>query len=606
LKDWSALNIMPSLSETLQRAEIVEGDVLFDMSFNQSTPLRIGLEVPRSRFLHVQAQDSTIVATNLGPLSVQLRGDELSIERMVVKAAQQKLALCGLYDLTNQTVRMDIAGALRLDKLTGLKVILPDLEGRLITAPRENQRVAQFDDSCLQRVINPRTRRALGNPKGYLRLTDSIYNPAIRGALRFNDVRATPRGLGEIALQSGVLHLERAADGQQRLFVPMEAPLNGSFDEGTFRLHGEAALPQVAKRTRIEDWLPNKGWVDLKGEELYWSEPNEYNITVDPTVRLTFDHLSDEVEKAKLDLSGRIDLPEGEYFKNLSFFARTVGNILSRSVDAYSVSITEQYPALNDLGLALEVEGNNFTVRSDAGFVYTDLETAMKLRVEGTLGDPLVTGYIEVTDGTVTYRPVRREFEVNRGRISFSGDPTRPELDFEGETVIEGAGTQLSNRDTEDIVITLRLSGTPPDDLHPEFESKPSLPQTDIQFLILAGRTRADLETGGFQTTSTLDLFSANLADFVTNLIKAPFVESLDVVPLTDGSVGVGGQFRFGRFIRLGVTGRQQDGATTYDARYVHRIRDDLILEAIRRGPSENSQDRERYEVRLKYTVTLD
>ena len=99
---------------------------------------------------------------------------------------------------------------------------------------------------------------------------------------------------------------------------------------------------------------------------------------------------------------------------------------------------------------------------------------------------------------------------------------------------------------------------------------------------------------------------SSNLGSLLTSLISAPFVEKIDVAPLIDG----GGQaqllFRLGRNIRLGVTSRTTGSTTTYDTSYRHKLRDNLVLEARRRGAGSDEQDRDRYEVQLKVTVPID
>lgn len=609
VSDLDVVELVPSLRGTVDQLHVDAATVHVDAPF--------GGQRGQALTVSVQAPDGALTLTaagtgvrNDGGLIAGLHGSEVRIARLVAEALGQRVALCGEIDLSSSAIAIDLATGIDLGEFE-LASYLNDLRGRLITVGTSGaEEAAPYQGSCLAAVMVAGVPARVGSPKGFLAVRNTLKLPVVTGGVEVAGVRAGIRALGgkEITLEKGVIHLGASGGGPGTMEVRINerSPLQCKYEEGSFRLHGRGRLPNTAARTTLASWSPNKGELSLSGEDIFHAVPREWDITLDPDVTLVFDHLSDDQEPA-LELRGSVTVVEGVYKKSFSLFAQAIGSVLGRSVDAYSQTLTEAVPWLKELELRLRVEGANLAVRSDADVFKIDVETALKLDVTGTLSAPEVQGHVEVVDGSFVYNVVRREFEVTRGMITLDGPADHPILDIEAETVVERStnSSQRFRTDDEDYVITMGVKGRYPD-IQLEFDSKPTLPVIDIQYLILTGRTKQDLEQGGFQTTSTLDLFSANLANLVTDLIKAPFVESLDVKPLTDGTAALDARFVLRRNIRFGVSARQGSGTTTYDARYTHKISDRLELEALRRGAGENAQDRERYEVRLKYTVPID
>ena len=428
------------------------------------------------------------------------------------------------------------------------------------------------------------------------------------GAIHLRAVRTVPRALGrEVAVESGTLLVRPSAGpkGSLEIMVADDAPLAGRIEDGAVRIRGGVKLPTVQARRTAGDWLPDRGIVRVEGENLEWNQPGEYSVVVNPNVAFRFVGLQTR-ERPALGLSGAVDILEGRYEKGFNVLASTIGNVLGgRRVGTYSQPITERFPALADLALDLRVSGRNFRVQSDFGVGSTDIEAGLNLRASGTFGQPRLHGLVQVTDGTITYQVVRREFEVTVGRITFDGDPARPILDVEAQTNIESPQTIGGRTERIDYLITVRVKGRVPD-YTISLESRPSLAQIDIQYLILTGQTKTALEQGGVRSPATLDLLKANVADIITGIISAPFVKEVNVKPVTGGNLQVDLVLELGRRIRVDVTARPgADTGTEYDLRYYHPITDRLGFEAIRRG-RDTSRDRTRYEVRFKYTVPLE
>jgi len=610
LDELDVLKVLPAYRKWVTSVTVKEGEGIYDLHFNGKKPMRLVVDLPDDS-VRIKLTPDLPAITHHGPLKGSLIGTMTTIEQALFDWEGQRLGVCGTLNLKNQKANLDVAGTIQLDKLAdqfeALGQMLADLSGRLVTHGTNGTTSSPFADSCLRTGVSDSAMRMMGRPRGYLRITNTLMAPTITGGLRVDRVTTVPRGLGrEVGLTDGVILLRASGEGagSQELAIAEKHPLQGTFEDGTFRLHGRVKLPKVRERLSLDAWLPDKGTLYVGGEDIEWAVPREYRLTLDPEVAIGFSGLS--TAKPKLSLSGKVAIVDGAYFKNFSFFTRAVGNILGRSVSKYEEPLTEKYPILKELKLNLKVTGNNFLVQSDFGVGETDLETSLDLRAEGTFEDPVVKGQVEVVDGTITYTVVKRQFEVTSGVITFDGKPETPKLEVEAQTTIANAAATSSNsREDEDIVITVRVDGRVPN-YKITLDSSPTLAQIDIQYLILTGSTKSGLETGGTKTTATLDLLSANLANVITNLIRAPFVESVHVAPDTKARLAADFIFRLGRQIRFGVTSRENDSQRTYDIRYRHKFRDNLELEATRRGADDESDSQESYEVRLKYTVPLD
>jgi hypothetical protein len=618
------LALLPALNDSLDRATISQGDVLVELPLASSRPFRLVADLPHDA-LQVRTADDAPMISNTGPMWASLLGDTVKIDRFVVTARGQKLATCGKIKLSG-ALDIDVAGNIELNQVTGLKRVVSDLEGSLSTGTGQLTDKDPFEGSCLRLAIQDETREELGSPTGFVRIENALEAPTLQGAVNFSNVRMIPRGLGrEIAVDSGVVELRasKGLKGSQEIEFSNQNPLRGSIDEGAFQISGRAKLPPVLVRNRIEHWLPDAGYIDITGTDLYWAKPKVYRVVLDPQLRLRFRNLwqPDEAEitglsadelrnrsEAELAISGKVSVPEGTYFESFTLLARSIGSVLQRrEIDGPTTSITKSIPVLQRLQFDnVEVRGENLVVQSDFGVGKTDLDTRFKLNVRGTLDQPRLHGFLDVSDGTLTYTVFRRMFEVTRGRLDFDGEPGRPKLDILAETSIEAprAGAGRQDDEFEDYAVQVAVTGRIPD-YKLTLSSKPTLPEIDIQYLILLGKTKQQLADEGFGQSS-LELVSADIGSLVSQWIEAPFLDEVRVQPTVGGGGRIEAILRLGRSIRIGLVGRQEGGVTSYDARFRQKIRDNILLEAIRRGRGEDNRERQRYEVQLKYTIPVD
>ncbi|MFT7620875.1 MAG: hypothetical protein ACI9WU_000034 [Myxococcota bacterium] len=605
--DLDVLQVLPALRPDYPVLKVAAGDINFDTRFDSTTPTELTANIPDGAVTAVLAMDPTVI-TNEGQLWGSMVDSRLNVERLVARFADQRMAACGWIDLETDKLELDVAGEIRLDtlaeKFPSVREWVADLSGRIVTF-REPNGTEPFESSCLRVVTAGDTLKKLGAPEGFLALRNTLDLPTVLGGLRFDQVSMIPRSLGrDIAIKDGVLNLKPSggAAGSQEIVISPKRPLVGTFEDGPVQITGRAKLPDVTLRRGMTAWSPDKGKLQVRGQDIDWAVPQQYRVTLDPDVELSFAGLATD-KHPTLGLTGKVEIVEGAYFENFSFFTRAVGNVLGRN-DAWSRSLTDTFPALADMKLDVNVTGQSFLVQSDFGIGKTDLDTSLALRAAGTFGEPEVYGTVEVTDGTITYSIVRRDFEVTRGQLTFDGSPKEPMLDIEAETVFESHGNPQFDdgcvREDEDTVVTIRVTGRVPD-FEPVLTSNQACSQVDVQYLILTGTSKTNAGSG---SAASLDVFSADLTALLRDIINAPFVD-VKVAPDTKGDARVEAVWRI-RNVSLGVTSRKSDtGQQTYDARYRHKFDDDLQLEAIRRGADESRPDG-RYQVRLKYTVPLD
>ena len=617
VRNVDVVKILPFLRRPVPVLVVARGDLFLGLDFTGQRPMKLAVELPDNAIRFGLNRKMTPIR-NVGPLAATLVGEQASITRLVAEWEGQRLAVCGDVSLDGMAA-LDVAGRLDLGQLVPLRQTLADLSGRVVThKPGSETSNRPFDGSCLEKVGGAADLIQLGNPTGLIAVRGHLSNPRLDGALRVRDVRMTPRGFGqEIVVRDGLVQLASARDGTGNptvaVEIPEDTPLTGTVEDGNFRLWGKTSLPRIRARRSVSDFLPSDGWLELSGEDISYSVPSEYRITVDPKVRLSFSDLFQETAKPRLRLAGRVAIPEGAYFKSFDGFARAFGNVLGRSVDAYSQSLTELLPELSDMGLDLEVDGTSFQVQTEFGLGSIDLETGFDVRVSGSFQSPVLNGQVRVADGTLVYKVVRREFEVTRGWLTFDGDPTKPMLDIEAQTFVELESTPggrsvfgRQSTDQEEYTITIRVKGRVPE-YHIEFDSKPAMSQLDIQYVILTGARKSQFDDRT-RTGGTVTLLGANLTQVVQSLLEAPFVDRVALGTTTGGGTEIEAKLRLGRNLQFGVTGTQESGETRYGAVFRFKFNDRLSLEGrLRNNQQQRTKGtRQRYEAELKYTIPLD
>ncbi|OPZ59506.1 MAG: hypothetical protein BWY87_00970 [Deltaproteobacteria bacterium ADurb.Bin510] len=284
--------------------------------------------------------------------------------------------------------------------------------------------------------------------------------------------------------------------------------LSGRLDGGSFTATGTMALDGLKPRN-----LALKAQTKALPVEL----PETMDLKLDSRLSLTADE-----QRARLD--GLVAVTEGTYYKDLK--ADLLSNMLGSLVKPAATKprpTMDDYPWLGRTSLDIDlVRRGSLKVENNLA----ELELNPDLKLGGTLANPVVSGRVSVTGGSVTYQG--REFTVKRGNVDFlNPNHTEARVDIQSQTVVGEYAIEL---DVEGPLDALVLS----------LSSEPAASQSDILSLLLLGKTSAQLadsdESVGLSPAGMLaELLSSTYADE----IKA--TTSLDVFKLESDSFASSG-----------------------------------------------------------------
>ncbi len=614
------IKLVPSVGESVHRLRLNKGTVTAVASFEGTRSVLVQLDLPH-RGLEIRASADSPTLRNEDDLWVAFHNDEIVVTRLVMNFGGEYLAACGSVGLDGK-IQVEVAGGAELSRVPALRSVLADASGRISVGPHGAGRPGAdtdlpahpFADSCLGAVDDEDTLKKLGRPSGSITVSNTLRDPVVHGFVSFDGVRVVPRGLGhEIAIRRGAIAIKQTEDKRTlELVIREDAPIEGTFDDGSFILFGNATLPEKP-RTTAAGWIPSHGTLRFKGDDLFWSEASSYQLAFNADLAASFTNLGNS-ETSKypptLALRGKVDVTEGAFNTRFSQVAKIFGNALGRSVNAYSASLTERVPLLGRAELGLDVRGSNLRVKAEMDAADVTGNAACVLRVGGTLEGPQLTGRVEMTDGQLVLKIfARRNFEITRAWIDFDGDSEHPQLDLVAETeppilrLVQRPGADADQAPEEVYyVVTASLKGRLPD-IVPEFSSRPALVPDDIFSLIVTGKVKADFALSGRGSESTLSLFSTDIASYVKNALRSAFIESASFAPTTSGTGAVDVMTQLGKNIRLQVTGQQGLG---YGSRFTIKISDRLSIEGTLRNTTEESRTVQRYETKLKYSIPLE
>ncbi len=451
----------------------------------------------------------------------------------------------------------------------------------------------------------------LGTGKDPLHISGALDSPEIRGSIRLGQLQLLPRQLGsEITIPSGVFQISgNLVEGRMVGLIEEDVPLSGTYDEGTFSVYGWF---------RLRDWSPDDALLFLTGKEIFYQSPGQFRLVINPSVEFAARGLA-SLDGGKSKLSGEVYLSEGEFTRNFDRLIGSFATAFSRTQERYSKPITEVVPFLANMALDLRVRGGNFAVSSRFPFGETELTVNLDLGVGGTLSDLKLYDWMRlVPGGTITYKVVKRVFAITQGTVDFSGDPSVPYIDIEAITDVPykrssdtGVALELDEEAWgENVPIKIRLTGTYPN-LTPEFSSdKPGFDDADLQTLLLLGMTRKDLEgrsdDSGGRADVSINLLTEDVAGMVSNLLLAPFVDTVSLGFTTTGGIMAEAATKIGRAISLSTRVRKDSDEEEYTAGIRFKITDRLSLEGRMKKAEDQFDAQTLYEAKFKYVIPLD
>ncbi len=572
--------VLPALPDALK--VLANGTAGIVVRLDGGEPFELGVEIPPSQLSACMSSTAfDVCMNNPGPASLGVTSQGIDFRQLRVEGGGHSLFADGRIDFATGW-KLAVQADLDLAQLPFLGEALASYEGRVSTG------------------LNP------------LLFSGAIDAPTVAGSLLLKDAVFMPRQLGsEIAIPAGIVRLSGALlEGRILGLVEEDAPLVGTYDEGSFSLYGWF---------RLADWMPDDALLYLSGKEIYYQSPGQFRLVVNPRIEFSARNLTDP-KGGESRLSGEVYLSEGEFTRNFDRLIGSFATAFSRSQERYSKPITETLPFLKTMQLDLRVRGGNFAVSSRFPFGETELTVNLDLRVGGTLEELKLYDWMRlVPGGTITYKVVKRVFSIIRGSVDFAGAPEAPYIDI--EAVTEVPYQRSSGRDSvssaaalgldeeawgETIPIKIRLTGTYPN-LKPEFSSeKAGFDDADLQTLLLLGKTRRDLEGGGDESGVSVNLLTEDVAGMVGNLLLAPFVDTVSLGFTTTGGIMAEAATKIGRAISLSTRVRKDAEEEEYTAGIRFKITDRLSLEGRMKKAADEADSQTLYEAKFKYVIPLD
>ncbi len=497
---------------------------------------------------------------NLEPATIKILPDRVNIGSMTLPVGRETLELCGdfLYPDaakgTPSVLQLYMAGALDVPRFGAIAESMAALDMRLRI---EHDALVAVDKraGCL---------KTLAAKRGVLRVAGPLDALVPQGRLTLVDGRMTPRGYGhEIVLTPGAkLELSGLPRGKLRVRIPVGSRLDGQVGEGRFSTWGDVELNGYTPANI--DWR-------FDGVDLAHTVPKEYSVVASAQLRFLGSRLLD-AKRRQMKLSGKVKVTEGSYSKSFDKLGKVISGAQGRELETYSAPLLERMPWVGDIALDLEVDGTDFLVLSRFPFGKTDLELGLDLKVQGTVAEMRIYDRVEVQPGSIlTYSVVKRDFEVTRGTIDFSGDPMKGVLDLEAKSTVElnrdggttgyasmSVGPNLSGTSSgatvEKVTVIVRVSGplNDPSKLNIQLDSIPPYQQGDIQSLILTGQLLNADSQGAVGSHRQISLFTDDIAAAFSEMLLSAFVDKVSFgIPLAGTGITATVQTSLGKYLTL-------------------------------------------------------
>ena len=348
------------------------------------------------------------------PLLVQFTGDEVVFERTRFTGQGSNLTLGGTFALT-------AAGRQNLS-------VIGDLNLRILNGLSPNVFLA-------------------GIARADVRVTGTASEPRVFGT-------ATLQNAGISALVGSQRLVASSVNGTLRLTQNQAQidNLTGRLGGGRFTVTGGALL---------EGFQPTQFRFALRGENVSLPLPQNIRATADADLAL-------QGSSTAQVLSGIVNLRRAEYTENID-----IADIINRRGEASIADSGGDDGGAgfgSTLALALRVRGRDaLVVRNNLA----DLVGSTDLLIIGTLDDPLISGRISVTQGTIVFRNDR--YEITRALIDLPAQRNAdPLLNINAEAEIRGYR----------VIVSLNGELTRP---QATVRSDPALPQSDVVALITTG-----------------------------------------------------------------------------------------------------------------------
>ena len=251
----------------------------------------------------------------------------------------------------------------------------------------------------------------------------------------------------------------------------------------------------------LSGFVPSRFQFNVRGEQVTLPYPEGFNSTADVDLDLRGSQTRDQ--QIATIISGSVNLRRAEYTKDID-----LESLINRRREAlieqggeFALAATAQFQDLRIDGRDALVVKNNIA----------DTVGSVSLRLNGPVKDPIISGRITATSGTLQFRNNRHE--IQRATVDLPGQlDADPILNI--QTTAEIAGY--------DVITSITGPLTQPT---VNVRSDPALPQADVVSLILNGQ----LSTGETGTSALAQSGLGTAASLLTeSLISAPARRATD------------------------------------------------------------------------------
>lgn len=273
--------------------------------------------------------------------------------------------------------------------------------------------------------------------------------------------------------------------------VQIDDTLTGNIGGGRVSATGGALLSGLT---------PSRFRFSIRGDGVTVPFPEGFRSTADANLEINGSLIQDT---ATTLISGTVNLIRAEYTRDIELAdlinQRREGSLTEGAGDSTLIALTR---------VDLRVEGRDaLIVRNNLA----DTVGSVSLRIVGSIEDPIVSGRISATSGSMNFR--RNQYDITRAFIDLPATQgADPILNVQGEASIKGYN------------ITANITG-PLSQPNVTLTSDPALPQLDVVALVLTGNLSTG-DTGGSVLAQTgLGTAASLLTD---TLISAPARRATD------------------------------------------------------------------------------
>lgn len=615
IRELTPQDVLPAISVRKLTGALTAHLVVEMPSFSDGTIVG-RLESPPDglwvEFLNLQTR-----VENREPLLVVFESDgRIVVSGVTLDDGISRVSVCG--ENSSKGLRAMVRGTVGMHWLRALKGTFSNADGVMHIVGRGVAR-GPVPGGCAPSMMEG---------DGALSVSGNLRNPILDGVIRTGSVNLGIRGFGDaINIESGgeiVLAPWRAPSGSTftTITIPDDHWISGTLGDGSFNLSGAALL----RDGRLEN-----GKLRLNGSQVRYVSTGVFFVVADPRLTATFDKIGllpgagVDPADAGIVISGRIDVTDGSYHKDVNVMKRAFSSITGdRAAERSGLGLLKSVPWLADARLDVSLRAPSFGVRTKLVVGETNLDVAVNVNLRGTLKYPEIWNRIEIIPGgTFTYNVVRREFEVSRGTVDFDGEMGHPELDILARTYIEYSGfsgsmvaaSRFSPDDSNDafygdmIQVNLALSGRYPD-LDIEITSpNRGISQNDLQVLLLTGIAPGQSVTASSGSFVNVNLLTGSVTDSLVKVLLRDLVDSVNVGVSASGDVNLDVSAHIGRRLKFQTQVQQGAGTSQYSTGFKIRLTEGLSLEG-RLKAVEYSVDQEdvgrNYDTRLRYRIPIE